>query len=241
MRTLRWIVLTAAVGFVTVGCNGKLSDNGGTGTAPPDTAPSPITSISAPVAGFTGSADAGFEARDPNHDVLLATGTLVASASRFDAEFLPLADVPAIALEPGPPELGVDQGDLVCDVSVVPSTVRATGAFMFSHVDGSGRLALSTFDFFSSYYGAAAFTVNSRFYVFLLADRAGRIQGTCDDPDSGVTIEYAVDLVEGWNPVAFALTSVDADGDPVSWRIQDERPTPQASWFYFGIDFDIPD
>lgn len=240
MRTLRWIALTAAVGLVAIGCNGTLSDNGETGTTPPDTTPSPITSISAPVVGFTGSADVQFEARDPNHDVLLASGTLVAAASRFDAEFLPLADVPSIVLGTEPPEFGIEEGDLVCDVSVVPETLRTTGAFMFSQVDGFSMLALATFDFFAGS-GATTFPVGSRIYVFLLADRAGRIQGTCNEPDLGVTIEYAVDLVEGWNSVAFALTSVDTDGDPVSWRIQDEQPTPQAQWSYFGIDIDIPD
>ncbi len=240
MRTLRWIALTAALGLVAVGCNGQVSDNGGTDTTPPDTTPAPITSVSAPVVGFSGSADAQFEAREQNHDVLLASGTLVAAASRFDAEFLPLADVPASVLEPGLPEIGWEDGDLMCDVTVLPEALRATGLFMFFQVDGFGMVFLSTFDFFFDDAGDP-FPLDSRFYTFLLADRAGRIQGTCDDPDLGMTIDYAVDLVEGWNSVAIVVTSVDADGDPVSWRIQDERPTPQARWFYFGMDFDFPD
>ena len=240
MRTLRWIALTAAFGLVAVGCNGTLSDNGGTGTAPPDTTPSPITSISAPVVGFAGSANARFEAPDVISGEVLASGTLVASASRFDAEFLPLAEVPPDVLEPGLPEIGFEDGDFTCDVTVLPDGLRATGVFMFFQVDSFGMMFLSTFDFFFDGAGDSL-PVDARFYSFMLTDRAGRIQGTCEDPGSSETIEYAVDLVEGWNSVAVVLTSVDADGDPVSWRIQDERPTPQARWFYFGIGFDFPD
>lgn len=235
MRTLRWIVLTAAVALVAVGCNGKLSDNGDTDTAPP-----PITSISAPVVGFAGSANTRFEAPGITHAEVLAAGTLVASASRFAATFHPLAEVPPNVLEPGLPEIGFEDRDFVCDVTVVPAALRATGVFMFFQVGSFGMMFLSTFDFFFSGAGGP-FPVDARFSSFVLADRAGRIQGTCDDPGSGGTIDYAVDLVEGWNAVAFVVTSVDDDGNPESWRIQDELPTPQAKWFYVGIDSDIAD
>ena len=227
MKALRWFVLPVTVVLVLAGCKSTVSDtDGGSPTV-----------LRRPVIGFSGASNVHFEALNVEEQVVLATGTLVASAARFDPVFLPLAQLPWNVLQPHSPVFFWDDEDYVCNVTVDPAELRSTGTFMFFQVDGGGVLALSTFDWLPAMF-TGIMPVGSRFYWFELVDRAAHIEGTCQSVDRPETVQYALDLAPGWNPVAFVVTAADSDGIVTSLRLQSESPVPDAKWYYYGFSFD---
>ena len=231
MRTLRWVFLVACVGLVAIGCCGTGRYANGTTPDPtprPTPGPTPaITAFSAPVIGFAGTADMEFVAAGTGGSVL-ATGTLVAAESRFTAEFVPLSDVPADLLQPGP-----DLGDVNCDIDVVPNTLRTAVIWLFVQADapeelGSaiGMLQLADYDPWED-----DEPIGSRFYTFWLADQAGSITGTCIVDGGDVAIDMGISLTVGWNPVAVVITAVES-GDRSALRLQNETPIAAARWYY---------
>jgi hypothetical protein len=181
---------------------------------------STLSHLSGPVSGYLGSETLPVVGISMTDGTLLAAGVLhPMPGARVEGTLLHLDHVPPEALAPF---------EGCATMTVAPAILRGAGfPFLFAG-DGEEALALLTLADISSDHDSLV--PGDRVFVHVLVDRAGRIEGTCDEDWMG-SVTYDVSLRQGWNVIVYRVTTVDWLGNMTAVATAGTA-APGASWHF---------
>jgi hypothetical protein len=216
---------------------------------------SPLLTFSGPVPEYTltETLSVTIAAETSSGPVTLANGTLqpagagrlsdVTAGGWIDGELTPLADIPDDVFVNGVNNAG---GPPLCDPPIMtpPSLSMASIQYQFEAQDGEGNVVgvllygrtknLDVYDPESEDF----FSVGDLLSGFLLAQEAGRAEGSCqvtcgpdnDDCRNGY-IQYDLDVVEGWNHITGEVLELLQTGDIGRLRVT-AGAVAEPKWYW---------
>jgi len=211
-------LITALALAMLVSLLGACSSGGGGGGSAD--APAGLSSVSGTVVGYPYSGTSTVQAFAPNDDSQLVTGLLYpAPNARVEANLTAVNNIPASAFV----------NPFFCNnVDISPPTAMTTGVVLLGVADTGGLYAALTRATTDPTFEQVS--VGTTLHYIFVASQPVSFRGTCSL--SGITYQYDLDMVRGWNHVTARVDAIDSLGGPVKVLYFDQAPPANAVWYF---------
>ena len=220
--------------LLTFVCAGLVS-LAGCGGSNGDDADGAVRWIEGPVIGYAGSENVGLRGVSYTEasEVVLATGVLIGVPSaRIAVELVDPAGLGPAAFWPLFPGGMPTACSLLASPTLADVRVSVINEGVFEVVGAPGYVMQATVD----PRAGGPLEPGARLYLRLVSQAAASITGTCtyafEDAGEPYTETYELDLVAGWNTIAWRIDTVGDDGSMTSSTLRTEAPASNAAWYF---------